>query len=238
MYLEAVIVSINFGDFLNETLVRNRAHFDHIAVVTTGGDLESTRVAKINGADVVLTDRFDGSIDSSKGEAINEGLDRCTMQGWVCILDADIVLLPGFYNELRNAIKRDFRSLRGSTIYGVPRLMCHSYAEWMEFIRTGKHSWLPDKQRKLHQRPPGYFQLWHGKTLPSMRYPEGYGANPQLRGGVGGDLAFASQFDRCLQLKAPQVIHLDTIESGKKRDHQGRISRRWGPVAITEGADD
>ncbi len=56
MYLEGVTVSVNYADFLDETLSRNLDHFDEFAVVTAADDRATQAVCQRHGVICVKTD--------------------------------------------------------------------------------------------------------------------------------------------------------------------------------------
>ncbi len=92
--VRALITSVNYTDCLKLTLHYNRHHFSEVYVVTTPEDEPNVRpVAEANGVKVIVTDSFykDGA-DFNKYGAIEYGLDVMGREGWVCLLDADVVL--------------------------------------------------------------------------------------------------------------------------------------------------
>lgn len=91
--LNAIIVCVDFADLLAITLPYNRRHFDKVRVVTTADDEATRAVARDNGALVHLTGAFyrDGA-DFNKWLALEEGLEALGREGWLCILDADVLL--------------------------------------------------------------------------------------------------------------------------------------------------
>lgn len=90
--MKAVIVCVDYSDYLSSTLPYNRHHFEEIVVVTKPTDAETIAVAERNRATIHLTDCFhaDGA-SFNKYRAIEEGLDIIGRDGWTCLLDADII---------------------------------------------------------------------------------------------------------------------------------------------------
>ena len=133
MKLEAIIVSINYGDFLAVTLPANKGLFERIVVVTTTDDTETIDVCKKNGVLCVQTDEVykDGPV-ANKAIAINKGLKYLDMDGWVLQLDADI-WLPSL---TRTILEK--HPLNEDSIYGIDRFMCESYNEWHNFSKNKK----------------------------------------------------------------------------------------------------
>lgn len=94
--MNAVIVCVDFHDLLALTLSYNREHFDRVVVVTSPWDRFTRRVALDNDAVPFITDVFyQGGAHFNKGTALEHALDFLGRKGWLCILDADIVLPKG-----------------------------------------------------------------------------------------------------------------------------------------------
>lgn len=90
--MRAVIISVDFGDILAETLPRNRLFWSEILVVTTPWDKQTTEVAKDYGCQVHKTDSFyKGQVPFNKFLALEEGLDFFGRHGWIALVDADII---------------------------------------------------------------------------------------------------------------------------------------------------
>ena len=226
MFLEAVIVCVDFGDFLSTTLPINRREFSRTIVVTSPEDELTEKVSVENGATLLLTTRYRENGTFNKGKAINDGLALCKKRGWVVLLDADISFPRHFHRRLSINLKRE--PMQGQTLYGLHRLMCPSYQEWLHYLRHRTHVWRLDKRRGPRKKPAGYFQLWNAREMPNVRYPENYPDKPDAFGGYHGDLAFARSFPRCRHLEAPYLIHLDAKGNGGASDYAGRTSPRWG----------
>lgn len=100
----ALMVSVDFSDFLDITLEYNRHHFERVVVVTTSQDIDTRIVAAKNDADVFTTDSFyeTGAI-FNKHKPLEEGLDFLGREGWLCLIDTDILwpkTLPAFDLEV------------------------------------------------------------------------------------------------------------------------------------------
>src|SRR5580692_269178 len=89
--MKAILVSVDYADILAVTLPYNRHHFDEVYVVTTPGS-EDGRVAKQLGAEVWGTTAFydDGAV-FNKWKALEEALDVMGRDGWLCVMDADVL---------------------------------------------------------------------------------------------------------------------------------------------------
>ena len=196
MYIEGLLVCINFGDFLASTLPRNRPNFDHLVIVTSPEDKRTRLLARKYDCQIVYTTRHEQPNNKfNKAKAINDGLGACTKKGWVVLLDADVALSTNFKLDIEGQInlatKQDGEEVN-LTVYGLHRYMCWSRSEWRRFLKTGKHKWKLDKERRFSQAPAGYFQMWHIKTCEKS-YPENYPlSRPEnILGASHGDIAFA-----------------------------------------------
>ena len=216
MQVDAITVSINFGDYLETTLPRNRKVFRHMLVVTAKDDVHTMDVCIRNGVRYITTnDHCRGNDVFNKGKAINAGLQLLTRNAWMCHLDADCVVTT----ELRRCLRDEY--LKRNTIYGCHRLLCHApghYRKW-ELNRCPVH--LGQDLRLPGQAPAGFFQLWHGEQ--QHLYPENHPSATK------SDLDFARLFPRRRILPA-FVVHICSEKKNEEnRDHLGRVSPEWTP---------
>lgn len=90
--MRAIIVCVDYGDILAVTLPINRHHFEEVLVVTTPRDERTSLVALDNAAGILHTDAFyERGADFNKYLPLEMGLDLLGRDGWICLLDADIV---------------------------------------------------------------------------------------------------------------------------------------------------
>jgi hypothetical protein len=90
--MRAILVSVDFADLLAITLPYNRHHFTDVLVVTTHEDKETQWVALENRAQLFLTNAFyQNGADFNKWLALELGLDAFGRDGWLCIMDADVL---------------------------------------------------------------------------------------------------------------------------------------------------
>lgn len=113
--LRALIVSVDYHDYLELTLPHQRRFFSKVYVVTSSADKASAEVARRHGAEVLVTDLFfePGAV-FNKWRALEYALDQLGRFGWLCLLDADILwpqsaarytLQPGrLYTPLRRML--------------------------------------------------------------------------------------------------------------------------------------
>lgn len=94
--VKAITVCVDFADYLAVTLPANADRFERVLIVTAPGDEQAAKVARsLPNVSVHVTDAFfrDGAA-LNKGAAIEEGFEVLGRSGWICHIDADI-LLPG-----------------------------------------------------------------------------------------------------------------------------------------------
>jgi len=217
--LEAVTVSVNFDDLLDETLRLNHPHLDTMIVVTSHDDKKTQGVARKHGAICVQTDLHKKNDRTfNKGAAINAGFGRFQYHGWRMHLDADIALPDNFHRMLFNHTHLD-----PDCIYGCDRIDVVGKEE-LKKATSGdpqhRHSFLlvPTFDRGQGARyvdplrgyvPLGFFQLWNARNQHSYPYSLGTAEHD--------DVQFAAQWPHSQRRHLPTVIvhHLCT-------------SREWG----------
>jgi len=133
MYLEAITICVNYSDFLSHTLPYNKDHFDNLIVITDMQDDETKELCKIYDVKCFQTNIFyENGCTFNKGAAINYGLSQLEKKDWIIHLDADIYLPPLTRSILENI------PLESHKLYGVDRLMCSSYEDWIKIPITHK----------------------------------------------------------------------------------------------------
>jgi hypothetical protein len=91
--MRAVIVAVNYTDLLSVTLPWNRHHFDDVLVITdTSSCIDVHNLCWHNGCELFTTNSFyDNGALFNKWKALEQGLDYFGRQGWLCLMDADIM---------------------------------------------------------------------------------------------------------------------------------------------------
>lgn len=240
MKIEAVIVCINYSDFLKVTLPYNKNMFDRLVVVTDTKDEQTAKTCEFWNVECVKTDIFyrDDAKVPNKALGINEGLKKLAGDGWVVQLDADIWLPPLTRDILHNL------PLKNDCIYGMDRLMCNSYNDWYNFITLQGNvqpiheGWIylhlhqfPIGQRIVQYHgegymPIGYFQMWNPKGSGVTTYPV------EISGFDRTDVCHLKQFKRENRLFLPELvcIHLASEVHIQGQNWRGRTSRDFLPV--------
>jgi hypothetical protein len=214
MKLEAVIVCVNYADFLSWSILFNKYLFDNIVVVSDTKDIATHRVCEQYHIKCIKTDECHEDGMFNKGKMINVGLSHLTYNDWVVHIDADICLPPHFRTFINNL------KLDPDNLYSVDRLMCKSFKEWVRYLSE------PSPQFEncifIHPRPfemgvrlgnngyggwlpIGYFQMWN-QGLHRFTYPT------EHTGAARTDVQFTLKFDRDKRVLIPEIfaIHLET----------------------------
>jgi hypothetical protein len=223
MYLEVVIVCVDYADFLIHTLPQAKLNSNHVVVVTTPTDKETQSVCAHHNVECLRTNAFYENGDPfNKAKGINEGLAYLSKRGWVLHIDAD-VYLPAM---TRSILER--KDLDPKRIYGADRLMCPDFESWVSYNRRPKpihDSWtyvhlnaFPIASRIADYNgdcyaPIGYFQLWNPGASGVTTYPDKHGAADRT------DMLFAKLWQRGNRELLPEVVvvHLDSEDATVKR---------------------
>lgn len=235
--VEAIIVCVNYADFLAHTLPNNMQYLDEIIVVTDLRDKATRKLCEELGVTCVASDTFyDGEAHFNKAKGIQVALDLLSADAWVLHMDADIWLPPHIREVWNN------KYLDPECIYGIDRLMCHTYEEWMKFMSNpapiNEAYYLvharafPIGSRVAHYNqedgwfPIGFFQMWNPKHSGVYHYPcEGVGADHT-------DVLMSKQFPvgKRHLIAETYVIHIDS-ERNKEMglNWNGRKSKPFGP---------
>lgn len=134
--LEAVIICVNYSDFLKITLPLNLKHFDNVIVVTKESDTKTIEFCRsIDDKKLVLikTDAFDypkNKAKFNKGLAIDVGLQFLEHKSWVMNLDSDIVLPDNFREEFLD------NNPNTECFYGFRRFDLPTQEDWDNYKET------------------------------------------------------------------------------------------------------
>ena len=129
MKIEAVIVCVDYADFLAETLPHNLPHFDRTLVITSPRDVETQELCRRLSVPYYATNLFHKDGDTfNKARGIDFGLGYLRYNDWVVHLDADTYLPPMTRKWL------EWRPLDRESIYGIDRVNCVGYEPWKAFL--------------------------------------------------------------------------------------------------------
>jgi hypothetical protein len=228
MYLEGIIVCVNYSDFLAHTLPHNKTHFDNLIVITDTKDIKTKQLCEFYHVNCIQTDIFyeDGN-SFNKGAAINYGLSLLENKDWVMHLDADIYLPPLTRHILENI------PLESHKIYGADRLMCPSYEKWIEFLNEPKkiqEGWVfihldsfpigvriaEYNNKDSGYEPIGYLQLWNPKGSGVYGYPTQHDYCDRT------DVLHCKKFSRQNRELLPEIVVIHLESEGLSVDSMGK----------------
>ena len=155
----AVIVCVDFADFLSATLPWNKHHFHRLLVVTHPEDFETLDICQMNEVEVLQTEMFHWKrAHFNKWAAVEFGLDYLGKSGWITLLDADILIpqaaeIPGrqvgrAYCPRKRAVPRDKRK------------WIHEESKWSRY-----------RFEQLSEPPRGHMLTFHGDDQVLRKQP-------------------------------------------------------------------
>lgn len=149
-----LIVSVDYSDYLSQTLKHNSMQFTDTIVITSPNDLETQNVCKNYAIKFITTDAFwkNNSI-FNKAAALNEGLLHVRTE-FICTVDADTIL-----PNIRPALER----LDRNYLYGLNRV-----------VYLTQNDFLSDRGENRHMPKDyiiGFFQLF---SRESPYFPGGF----------------------------------------------------------------
>lgn len=208
--MRAITISVDYADYLAVTLPYNRHHFEDMMVVTSMTDDRTVSIARQNDCQWLCTDAFyrDGAT-FNKWIALEEGLDALGREGWIAVIDADI-LWPR---------KIDCPALEMGNIYGPAgrRMWTNQtpYTDLIEWAAKGNSvdEWGQDMPRHptSGREVAGYTQIFHASDQ-HLGEPPWYETNWRHAGGA--DSFFPRKWPEENRIHLPfEVLHLG--ESGQ-----------------------
>jgi hypothetical protein len=156
--IDAIIISVDYNDFLSETLANN-TNLLNVTVVTSSSDIVCQELCKNLGVKCIVTDRmYEDNASFNKGKAINEGLKSLQNPDWILILDADIYLQSDFQEVIKNT------NMNVSSLITCKRLIIDnndSFESW----KNGE-----DVGRLERAKGYGYFQLFNANCPTNRKF--------------------------------------------------------------------
>jgi hypothetical protein len=234
MKIEAVVVCVDYADYLAETLPHNLPHFDRTLVITAPRDVETQELCRKLSVPFYATNIFFKDGDRfNKARGIDFGLGYLRWNDWVVHLDADVYLPPMSRKWL------EWRALEKESIYGIDRVNCVGYEPWKSFLAEGHlgHDYMcrvkvPIGMPLLDRIairdyggyiPIGFFQMWHGSL--GRRYPIAKSDAEH------SDVLHAIQWDEDRRHLIPEIVgvHLQGAEAPLGANWKGRKTPRFAP---------
>lgn len=225
--ISAVIVCVDYDDFLRHTLEENIPHFDDLIVVTNKKDIQTKNLCREMSVRCISTNEFyvNGDI-FNKARGINLGIAHLKDSNWIVHLDADIALPKHFRQVLLN------RTLDERCIYGIDRLQIIGLKNWLNIKSKKQHIdrsfIIPQEQivaRYMHNMfgwaPIGYFQMWHKSEHKT--YPINQDRAEHT------DLLHSIQWDREFRILMPEMFcyHLESEKGQMGANWGGRKTKRF-----------
>lgn len=230
IFIEVVIICVDFADILAWTLPFNRNQFDGMVVVTAPHDQRTKDLCEHYHIRCVVTDVFyKGGKAFDKAAGINEGMKVLSKRGWIAHMDADILLPPRAKEMIdRSQPNTDF-------IYGIDRMDVPSFRDFVNFVSNPELQYY--KQAFLHANafkkgarlireqgyvPIGFFQLWHPKGSGIDSYCTEHDIYNNH-----SDVNHAEQWPRNKRGFIPEIValHLMSENDGHGNNWQGRKSK-------------
>lgn len=243
MFVECVMVSVNYSDYLAWSLPLNKLTFDKLVVVTSDEDWHTQNLCRHYNIECIKTNLFkDGKFP--KSDAINIGLSKLSRKEWLVHMDSDIILPP------RTREMFSIAKLNHDNIYSILRMNCPSYEEWIKFFI--KPNFIHEKEIYVHLGafpmgalvsktyvkdvdfqfepgflPIGYFQMWSEKNGKHLVYPSN-GTDCSRDDMNFSLLNFPNRENRQL---IPEIVsvHIMTPDNTKGKNWSGRKTVRFGP---------
>lgn len=232
MSLTTIIVSVEYGDFLQVTLPTVK-QLGNVIVATSPHDMLTTMVCDHNNVVCHQTDVwYKDDAPFNKAAGINEVLQiQKPYIEWLLLLDADIVLppLPSHYS-----LNDD---LDPSRFYGVRRRNCQTAEEWAR--ACDNQSWFdlplePLPAIKMTGRGPrlwghrptsnpiavkGFFQLWNYRRHPVVI--------PEHKTAAKYDVELALMWPQDRRVLVPWPGYTPIHIGDPRVNWSGRKSDRW-----------
>lgn len=192
-HLNAILVSVDYADYLALTLAYNRHHFQRVVIVTAPFDYATEHVAAEHDTECHSTMAFyaNGAL-FNKWKALEEGLDVLGRDGWLCIMDADVCWpksLPDFTAQA-GCLYTPFRRMAPAMPEIPPE------ADWTRLFQ--RHRIIRDFS--------GYTQIFHASD-PVLGAPPWHQTDWRHAGGA--DTFFQAKWPTPQKVRPPfEVLHL------------------------------
>lgn len=194
--MRAITIAVDYEDLLSIVLSYNRHHFEEWWVVTVPGDPCLNLCADYDNVKVCRTTAFE--IEKGlfrKWAALEEGLDAMGREGWIVVMDADVLWpshLPSDWNPVQGYLYTPYRRI----LPYWPETPIPSEREWLNLDRHWQESeWA------------GYTQVFHADDPVLQNVRPWY--DPSWIHCGGGDSFFQALWPRPKKIRPTwEVLHL------------------------------
>ena len=141
--IKALLVSVNYSDYLEVALPYNTKQFDEIIVLTIESDKACQDLcSKYSNVKCLI---FPDEILKKNGRAFNKGalinkgfeyLNEIGYQDWLVMTDSDIIF-PESFKELLLSKEKD-----PNVLYGMNRRYCNKRSEFIQYLHSGDVNYL------------------------------------------------------------------------------------------------
>lgn len=148
--MKALLVSVNYGDYLKASAKHNHNKFEEVIVVTTKSDKETLDVCNQykNYTPVILPDNaVNYHPDPNKKAAFNKGyllnqgikyLESKKYKGYLCSTDGDTIFSPNFNKIFQSNLKKLSSKIKNldlnKMMFGLPRYFVGNDPEYLDLI--------------------------------------------------------------------------------------------------------
>jgi hypothetical protein len=204
--IDAVIVSVDYNDFLSITLEKITSMMN-VTVVTSSNDIICQSICEKYGANCIVTDRmYENGNVFNKGKAINEGLKSIKNPDWILILDADIYLK----DDMLSVIKKSNADINSLLI--CKRLIIKNEEDFIKW-KNGE-----DLGRIERAKGFGYFQLFNARSNSNRKFFY----SEKFEDASFSDIEFRDRFKVKEELNT-YVVHLGETN----QNWSGRITEKF-----------
>lgn len=202
--INAIIVSVDYNDFLSITL-ESVSNLMDVTVVTSPEDTTCQQLCEKFKVNCVVTDKmYDDDAKFNKGKAINEGLKSIEDPNWILLLDADIYLQSDFLDVLKST------NLTLEDLYICRRLILDRYDMFTKW-KNGESVGQLERCKGY-----GFLHLFNFKANNKLKFPENY------KDASFSDLEFRDKFKNKKELNT-YVVHLGETN----KNWSGRITKEF-----------
>ena len=213
--MDCFTVCVDYWDYLDTTLTRMAQWFDRITIVTNKADKHKPNVEKAwrdKGEPIIEKFRTDvfyaNGAAFNKGAALEKALAAVNLVGWICVMDADI-LLPDVW-ERDDAMA----SMEPGNIYSPTRRDLPPGAHHMDKMWWSEWPLGDDSVTKC----PGFMQIFHASDPILANHP--WYPSHWMHGG-GCDSDFCEKWPKSRQKR----LEFDVLHLGEPRKNWcGRVT--------------